>query len=98
MGGGSNFGDIAVPDSNLGVESHYLRYGSYTVQYVGEELNPGTPSQGDVVTLTRQAVITIHYQEIIEYEPDMSPNYQSFECQQAFANQTVTFVFTAVPA
>lgn len=98
MGGGSNFGDIAVHDSNWGVEAHYLRYGNYTVQYVGEELNPGTPSQGDVVTLTRQAIITIRYQEIIESEPDLSPNYQSFECQQAFANQTVTFVFTAVPA
>ena len=98
MGGGPNFGDINVPDMNWGVESHYLVYGNYSVQYVGEELNPGTPSQGDVVTLTRQAIITIHYQEIIEYEPELSPPVQTFECQQAFANQTVTFVFTAVPA
>lgn len=98
MGGGPNFGDIDVPDMNWGVESHYLAYGNYSVQYVGEELNPGTPSQGDVVTLTRQAIITIHYQEIIENEPELSPPVQTFECQQAFANQTVTFVFTAVPA
>ena len=98
MGGGPNFGDIDVPDTNWGVEAHYLRYGNYTVQYVGEELNPGTPSQGDVVTLTRQAIITIHYQEIIENEPDLSPPVQTFECQQTFNNQTVTFVFTAVPA
>ena len=98
MGGGSNFGDIYVPDTNWGVEAHYLKYGNYTVQYVGEELNPGTPSQGAVVTLNRQAVITIHYQEIIENEPDLSPQVQTFECQQTFDNQTVTFVFTAVPA
>ena len=98
MGGGSNFGDIDVQDSNWGVESHYLVYGNYSVQYVGEELNPGTPSQGDVVTLTRQAIITIYYEEVIEYEPDLSPPVQTFECQQTFNNQTVTFVFTAVPA
>lgn len=98
MGGGPNFGDIDVPDMNWGVESHYLAYGNYSVQYVGEELNPGTPSQGDVVTLTRQAIITIHYQEIIENEPELSPPVQTFGCQQTFANQTVTFVFTAVPA
>jgi hypothetical protein len=98
MGGGPNFGDIEVPDTNWGVESHYLAYGNYSVQYVGEELNPGTPSQGDVVTLPRQAVITIYYQEIIENEPELSPPVQTFECQQTFANKTVTFVFTAVPA
>lgn len=98
MGGGSNFGDIDVQDSNWGVESHYLVYGNYSVQYVGEELNPGTPSQGDVVTLTRQAIITIYYEEVIEYEPELSPPVQTFECQQTFNNQTVTFVFTAVPA
>lgn len=98
MGGGSNFSEIDVPDTNWGVESHYLVYGNYSVQYVGEELNPGTPTQGDEVTLTRQAIITIYYQEIIEYEPELSPPVQTFECQQTFNNQTVTFVFTAVPA
>ena len=105
MGGGPNFGEIDIYDTNIGVEAHYLRYGNYSVQYVGEDLNPGTPTQGDEVTLTRQAIITIYYQEIIEYEPvidqntnEPSPHIQTFECQQTFANKTVTFVFTAVPA
>ena len=98
MGGGPNFGEIDVQDLNWGVESHYLVYGSYSVQYVGENLNPGTPTQGDVVTLPRQAIITIYYQEVIEYEPELSPPIQTFEGQETFTNQTVTFVFTAVPA
>lgn len=98
MGGGPNFGEIYVQDLNWGVESHYLVYGSYSVQYVGENLNPGTPTQGDVVTLPRQAIITIYYQEVIEYEPELSPPVQTFEGQETFTNQTVTFVFTAVPA
>lgn len=98
MGGGPNFGEIGVQDLNWGVESHYLVYGSYSVQYVGENLNPGTPTQGDVVTLPRQAIITIYYQEVIEYEPELSPPVQTFEGQETFTNQTVTFVFTAVPA
>ena len=98
MGGGPNFGEIDVQDLNWGVESHYLVYGSYSVQYVGENLNPGTPTQGDVVTLPRQAIITIYYQEVIEYEPELSPPVQTFEGQETFTNQTVTFVFTAVPA
>ena len=98
MGGGPNFGDIDVPDSNWGVESHFMEYGSYSVQYVGENLNPGTPTQGDVVTLPRQAIITIYYEEVIEYEPELSPPVQTFGGQETFTNQTVTFVFTAVPA
>lgn len=103
MGGGSNFGDIDVQDSNWGVESHYLVYGNYSVQYVGEELNPGTPTQGDEVTLTRQAIITIHYREVIEYEPELNPQGHetyvvSHDCDETFTNQIVTFTFTAVPA
>ncbi len=103
MGGGPNFGDIDVPDTNWGVESHFLEYGSYSVQYVGEELNPGTPTQGDVVTMSRQAIITIHYREVIEYEPELNPQGHetyvvSHDCDETFTNQIVTFTFTAVPA
>lgn len=96
MGGTAGFGEIDVPDTNWGVESHYLQYTGYHVTYVGEALYPGTPHQGDVVILTRMAVFTIYYLEIIENEPEVSPQYQSFECQSVFEGQTVTFTFTAV--
>lgn len=98
MGGGPDFGDIDIPDLNTFVEAHYLRYASYSVHYVGDDLNPGTPEEGDVVQLTRQATFTIHYQEIVEYDPSCSPSQQTFECHETFANRTVTFTFTAVPA
>lgn len=97
MGGGPNFGDIDVPDSNIGVESHFLEYTGYSVVYIGDNLQPGIPSyEGEVKTLTRQANITIYYQEVIEYGPEYTPPVQSFECQQRFNNVTVTFTFTAV--
>ena len=97
MGGGPNFGDIDVPDSNIGVESHFLEYTGYSVVYIGDNLQPGIPSyEGEVKTLTRQANITIYYQEVIEYGSEYNPPVQSFECQQRFNNVTVTFTFTAV--
>lgn len=97
MGGGPNFGDIAVPDLNVGVTSHWLEYGSYSVEYLGDDLQPGVPNHlGEVKTLTRQANITIHYEEIIEYQPEYTPSMQSFECSERFTNVTVTFTFTAI--
>lgn len=98
MGGSANFGNIDIQDTNQGVEAHYMAYTGFSVRYVGDDLQPGTPSQNAVVTLTRQAVFNIYYNEIVEYDQNYSPNYSSSECQTVFSNQTVIFVFTAVPA
>lgn len=97
MGGGPNFGDIDVTDLSFGVTSHWLEYGSYSVQYIGENLQPGVPEfLGETKQLTRQANITIYYEEIIEYQPEYTPSVQMFEGHQRFTNVTVTFTFTAV--
>ena len=97
MGGGPNFGDIDISDMTFGVTSHWLEYGSYSVQYLGENLQPGVPEYlGEVKQLTRQANITIHYDEFIEYQPEYTPPMQHFEGQQRFTNVTVTFTFTAI--
>ena len=97
MGGGPNFGPIDVPDYSAGVESHYLEFGSYSVQYLGENLQPGVPSYvGEVKTLTRQANITIYFEEIIEYDPAYTPPGVQFEGYEIFNNVTVTFTFTAI--
>jgi len=97
MGGGPNFGDIDIPDLNFGVASHWLEYGSYSVQYIGENLQPGVPEYlGEVKTLTRQANITIYYEEIIEWQPEYTPPIQTFEGSQQFNNVTVVFTFTAI--
>lgn len=97
MGGGANFGDIDIQDLTFGVASHWIEYGSYSVQYIGDNLQPGVPGfLGEVKQLTRQANITIHYQEIIEWQPEYTPSMQTFEGQQRFNNVTVTFTFTAV--
>ena len=97
MGGGPNFGDIGIQDNNSGVISHWLEYGSYSVQYLGDDLQPGVPDHlGEVKQLTRQANITIHYEEIIEYQSDYLPSMQSFGASERFTNVTVTFTFTAV--
>lgn len=96
MGGGANFGDIDIPDTNIGVEAHYLRYGSYSVCYTDDPPQPGTPHSGDVVRLTRTATIEISYTETVEYAPDWTPPVQTFEGKQRFDNVTVTFTFTAV--
>lgn len=98
MGGSANFGNIDIQDTNQGVEAHYMAYTGFSVRYVGDDLQPGTPSQNAVVTLTRQAVFNIYYNEIVEYDQNYTPNYSSSECQTVFSNQTVIFVFTAVPA
>lgn len=87
-----------TPSYGLGVESDEIFFGGFDVQYLGENLQPGTPSQGDVVILTRQANFTIHIQNVIEYSPDYNPPYSEFNYDEIFQNQTVTFVFTAVPA
>lgn len=97
MGGGPNFGDIDVPDMGSGVTSHWLEYCSYSVHYIGDNLQPGVPeSLGETKQLTRQANITIYYEEIIEYQPEYSPPAVSFEGHEQFNNVTVTFTFTAV--
>ena len=97
MGGGPNFGEIDIPDSNIGVEAHFQEYTGYSVVYIGDNLQPGVPSYlGEVKTLPRQANITIYFQEVIEYGSEYNPPVQSFECQQRFNNVTVTFTFTAV--
>lgn len=97
MGGGANFGPIDVPDSSAGVESHYLEFGSYSVEYLGDNLQPGVPDHlGEVKTLTRQANITIYYEEIIEYDPAYTPPVIQFEGRERFNNVTVTFTFTAI--
>ena len=97
MGGGPNFGDIDVTDLSFGVTSHWLEYGSYSVQYIGDNLQPGVPEfLGETKQLTRQANITIYYEEIIEYQPEYTPSVQTFEGHQRFTNVTVTFTFTAV--
>lgn len=97
MGGGLNFGDIDVPDMTFGVASHWIEYGSYSVQYLGDNLQPGIPEQiGEVKHLTRQANITIYFREIIEWQPEYTPQMQQFEGSELFTNVTVTFTFTAV--
>lgn len=85
------------PSLIQGVEDDYLEYSGYSIHYLGEDLQPGTPTyEGEEVVLYRRANITIYYQEIIEYEEDQSPSVQTFDCQQTFNNITVTFTFTAV--
>ena len=97
MGGGPNFGDIDIPDMTFGVASHWIEYGSYSVQYLGDNLQPGIPEQiGEVKHLTRQANITIYFREIIEWQPEYPPQMQVFEGSNQFTNVTVTFTFTAV--
>ncbi len=97
MGGGLNFGDIDIPDMTFGVASHWIEYGSYSVQYLGDNLQPGIPEQiGEVKHLTRQANIIIYFKEIIEWQPEYTPQMQQFEGSERFANVTVTFTFTAV--
>lgn len=97
MGGGPNFGDIDIPDMTFGVASHWIEYGSYSVQYLGDNLQPGIPEQiGEVKHLTRQANITIYFREIIEWQPEYTPQMQVFEGSNQFTNVTVTFTFTAV--
>ncbi len=97
MGGGLNFGDIDIPDMTFGVASHWIEYGSYSVQYLGDNLQPGIPEQiGEVKHLTRQANITIYFREIIEWQPEYTPQMQQFEGSELFTNVTVTFTFTAV--
>lgn len=97
MGGGPNFGDIDIHDTTYGVEAHWLQYGSHSVRYLGDNLQPGIPEQiGEVKRLTRQANITIHFSEIIEWQPDYTPQVQVFEGSKLFTNVTVTFTFTAV--
>ena len=97
MGGGPNFGDIGIQDNNSGVISHWLEYGSYSVQYLGDDLQPGVPDHlGEVKTLTRQADITIHFREIIEWQSGYVPQMQQSERSELFTNVTVTFTFTAV--
>lgn len=97
MGGGPNFGDIDIHDPSFGVTSHWLEYSSYSVQYLGDNLQPGVPEYlGEVKQLTRQANITIYYEEIIEYQPEYSPPALYFEGHERFTNVTVTFTFTAI--
>ena len=74
MGGVPNFGEIDIPDMTFGVTSHWLEYGSYSIQYLGENLQPGVPEYiGEVKELARQANITIYYEEIIEFQPEYTP-------------------------
>ena len=97
MGGSAGFGDIDIQDTSMYVESHYLRYGSYSVQYLGDNLQPGTPQYlGEQKLLTRQAIITIYYEEVIEYDPICTPPVYEYEWHDTFENQTVTFTFTAI--
>ena len=97
MGGGPNFGHIDIHDTTFGVASHWLEYGSHSVEYLGDNLQPGIPERpGEVKRLNRQANITIHFGEIIEWQPEYCPQIQYFEGSQRFENITVTFTFTAV--
>lgn len=97
MGGGPNFGIIDITDYTFGVTSHWLEYASYSIQYLGDNLQPGDPEYlGQVKTLTRQAIVTIHYEEIIEWQPEYTPSSQQFEGSERFTNVTVTFTFTAI--
>lgn len=99
MGGGPDFDDIAIIDPNLGVEAHYYRYGSYSIVYTDDNPQPGVPSYlGETKQLSRRADITIHYKEIIEYDPSYNPPVHEFNQQSKFTNRTVTFTFTAVNA
>lgn len=99
MGGGPDFGDITIIDPNLGVEAHYYRYGSYSIVYTDDNPQPGVPSYlGETKQLSRRADITIHYKEIIEYDPIYNHPVHEFNQQSKFTNRTVTFTFTAVNA
>lgn len=99
MGGVPNFGEIDIPDMTFGVTSHWLEYGSYSIQYLGENLQPGVPEYiGEVKELARQANITIYYEEIIEFQPEYTPPAIYFEGHERFTNVTVSFRFTAVEA
>lgn len=77
-----------------------LHYGGFDILYYGDDLNPGTPTyEGEVVTLTRLAKITLHMYEYIEFE-DSQGNIASsttMDSDVVLDNVTVTFTFTAVP-
>lgn len=99
MGGGPNFAPIDITDTTAGVTSHWLEYGNYSIVYTDDNPQPGVPSYlGETKQLTRRADITIHFEEIIEYQPEYTPSSQTFEGKERFTNRTVTFTFTAVNA
>lgn len=103
MGGGPNFADIDFVPQTQGLLSHFWRYVEVSppdVQYTGDYIDPGTPQNlGDVVPVTRQAIIKIHYNDIKEWaEEYYSEIYESYPDERRFENVTVTFTFTAVPA
>lgn len=86
-----------TPSQGQGIESDDLYYCGYDINYVGDNLQPGVPQyEGETKTLTRLAIITIHYQEVFEYPPDYLPSSDTFNYNATFNNQTVTFTFVAV--
>lgn len=99
MGGSvdpSGFVPIDIEDHNQQVEAHYLQYTGYHVRYIGENPDPGTPQYfGEVKTRTRLAIVTIYYQEIVEYSEDCSPNVTTNECNRVFPATEVIFTYTA---
>lgn len=87
-----------IPSSEVGVEDDYLVYGGFAVQYTGENLNPGIPAyNGETKQFTRNAIITIFVNEIVNYSPGYTPNHFEYEWTEEFANQSVVFTFVAVP-
>lgn len=93
----SGFVPIDIPDSNQFVEAHYLEYAGYHVRYLGENPDPGVPDHiGQEVPLPRLAVVTIYYNEVVEYSEGCSPSQTSQECNRVFNGVEVTFTYTAV--
>ena len=100
MGGGAGFSDIYIQDSNWNVDEHRLEYGSYSVTYIGDNLQPGTAHAGDVKTLHRYGMFTIHFREVIEFieiEGHADPPVSMDSSRYFDSAEDVTFTFTAVP-
>ncbi|WP_373728217.1 hypothetical protein [Bacteroides heparinolyticus] len=81
----------------VGVESHDIYYGGFSVCYIGDDLQPGIPQYaGETKTLSRLANITIHVHEVVEFSPDHTPNVLEYNWEETFFNRIVDFTFTAV--
>lgn len=82
------------PTPGQGVESDYLEYVGFDVEYTSAMPSPAEPTQsGQTTTGTRTATITIHMVEKIEYE---GGHTSTFYYDGVYTNQTITYTFTAV--